>query len=169
LSDYRLKNAVVSQLTSLLTCGADELPQVIARLQDNLKTTQAALKAATQQLLEAEATQLLSASEQRNGIKLIKLVFPNRDAAEIRTLASKLTQTSGVIVLLGTTGERANLVFARSADLSHDMNALLKQSLSHIPEGRGGGQATLAQGGGIANVEQLAAAFDEVERMVLGQ
>ena len=168
LSDYRLKNAVVYQLTSLLTCGIDELPQAITRLQDSLKTAQSALKAATQQLLEAEATQLLASAEERNGIKLIKSVFPNRDAAEIRTLASKLTQTPGVIALLGTTGERANLVFARSADLSHDMNALLKQALARIPEGRGGGQAAMAQGGGNANAEQLTAALDEAERTIAG-
>lgn len=167
LSDYRTKNALVYQLTSALTCAMDEVPQAVQRLQDSLKTTQTALKSATQQLLEYEAVQLLADASDLNGVKIVKMAYPNRDTAEIRTLASKLTQPPGVIALLGTTGERANLVFARSADLSIDMNTLLKQTLTLIEEGRGGGQASLAQGGGIASAEQLTDALDEAERQIL--
>jgi alanyl-tRNA synthetase len=166
LTDYRAKNALIYQLTSALTCGMDEVPQAVQRLQDNLKAIQSALKSATQQLLDYESARLLAEAAEFNGGKLVKVAFADRDAGEIRLLASKLAQTPGVIALLGATDERANLVFARSSDLSTDMNALLKQALALIEGGRGGGQPTLAQGSGSASAEQLNAALDEAERLL---
>jgi alanyl-tRNA synthetase len=166
LQDYRLKNALIYQLTAAFTCAMDELPQSVQRLQDNLKTLQSDLKAANQQLLDYEAAQLLSEASEHNGVKLIKIAFAERDAGDLRLLASRLAQSPGVIALLGTSGERANLVFARSADLSDDMNALLKQTLTLIKNGRGGGQPAMAQGSGMADAPQLQAALDEAAKTV---
>lgn len=167
LHDYRGKNALIYQLMSSLTCGMDELPQAVQRLQDSLKTLQSDLKSARQQLLDDEAARLLSAAPERGGIRLIKFVFQGRDVGEIRLLASRLTQKPGVVALLGTAGERLDLVFARSADLPHDMNALLKQSLTLIDGGRGGGQPALGQGSGAGSLLQLQAALDKAEQSII--
>jgi alanyl-tRNA synthetase len=166
LDDYRAKNALIYQLTSALTCGMGEVPSAVQRLQDNLKTAQSALKSATQQLVDYEAIHWLAMARELAGGKLIKAAFADREAGDIRLLASKLAQTPGVIALLGATGEPAHLVFSRSADLPQDMNTLLKQALALIQEGRGGGQPSLAQGSGSASLEQLNAALDEAERLV---
>lgn len=169
LNDYRIKNTLVYQLTSALTCGMDELPQAVQRLQDSLKTMQSDLKSARQQLLDEEAARLLTAAPEFGRVRLISLAFADRDAAEIRLLASRLTQTAGVIALLGVASERAHLVFARSADLTQDMNALLQQALASIDGGRGGGQSALAQGSGTGTLAQLQAALDAAERVVSAQ
>jgi alanyl-tRNA synthetase len=47
------------------------------------------------------------------------------------------------------------------------MNALLKDVLPHLGEARGGGQPSLAQGGGLkADMAQVQAALDEAEQAV---
>jgi alanyl-tRNA synthetase len=167
LHDYRAKNALVYHLMSALTCGMDELPQAVQRLQDSLKTLQSDLKSARQQLLEDEAARLIAAAPERGGIRLIKTAFEGREATEIRMLASRLTQTPGVVALLGAAGARLDLVFARSADLPQDMNALLRQALTLLDNGRGGGQPALAQGSGTGTLAQLQAALDEAEQNII--
>lgn len=164
LSDYRTKNSLAYQLTAALTVGIDELPAAVQRLQDNLKALQSELKAASQQLLTYEADQILSETPSDNGKRIVSAIFTGRDAGDLRLLASRLTQTVGVLALLATTGDRVHLVFARSADLPTDMNALLKQALTQIEGGKGGGQPALAQGGGIADTEHLQNVIAEVVR-----
>jgi alanyl-tRNA synthetase len=166
LRDYRAKNALIYQLTAALTCAMDELPLSIGRLQENLKTLQSDLKSANQMLLDYEAVQLLAQTDEYHGVKIIRMSFASRDAGDVRLLASRLTETPGVIALLGTSGERASLVFARSADLPDDMNALLKDTLARIEAGRGGGQPGMAQGSGQADAAQLNAALDEAAQTV---
>lgn len=166
LADYRVKNTLAYQLTAALSCGIDELPSAVQRLQDNLKTLQSELKTATQQLLDDEAKQLREAADETNGVRIVHAAFSQRDAGEVRLLAQRLTQALGVIALLGSTGERTNLVFARSPELSDDMNALLKQTLAQIENGRGGGQPTLAQGSGTADLAQLQSALQSAAQTV---
>ena len=66
----------------------------------------------------------------------------------MRRLAQRITQRPQTLALLGVAaGDRAHLIFARSADQGVDVNALLKLVLPLI-EGKGGGTPSLAQGGG---------------------
>ncbi len=164
LRDYREKNIVANQLTADLTCGLGEITAAVARIQEDLKEAQRALKAANGLLLDAEADRLAAEAPDQNGMRVIKLGFAGRDFADVRALATRITQKPGRIALLGTTGEKTQLVFARSADLMQDMNALLKQTLTLLTGGRGGGQAQMAQGGGSGDQAQLAAALDSAER-----
>ena len=60
--------------------------------------------------------------------------------------------------------EAARLVFARSADASGDMNALMRSSCALL-EGRGGGRADMAQGGG-RKVEKIEEAIESAARIL---
>jgi alanyl-tRNA synthetase len=87
-------------------------------------------------------------------IKIITKVFDNRDADSLKHLALALIAHNGVIALLGSRDQgTARLIFARSADASGDMNALMRQACEML-DGRGGGKPDMAQGGG-KNVESL--------------
>lgn len=167
LRDYREKNSIINKLVADLTCASSEVNQAVARLQDDFKQAQRALKVVTNQLLEFEAERLLAATDEQAGVRIIKVIFPARDPGELRLLANRLIAAPGVIALLGTAGDKAHLVLARSTNLSHDMNALLKDVLPHLGEARGGGQPSLAQGGGLkADMAQVQAALDEAEQAV---
>ncbi len=167
LRDYREKNAIVNQLTADLTCSPGEIPASVARIQEDFKAVQRAHKAANGLLLDYEAARLAASAPQQNGVRVVRQNFPDRDFADVRALAARLAQEPGIVALLATSGERAQMVFARSADLPHDMNLLLKGALALIANGRGGGQPPMAQGGGSASPAEIDAALAAAERNLL--
>ena len=167
LRDYREKNAIVNQLTADFTCSMAEITGATTRLQEDMKAAQRALKSATGTLLNYEAAQLSAEAPEQNGMRIVKLNFPNRDFGDVRGLATRITQEPGRVALLAVSGEKAQMVFARSTDLSADMNALLKRVLPLLNGGRGGGQAQLAQGGGTGDEVQVTLALNEAERALL--
>ncbi|MDT8306577.1 MAG: hypothetical protein RRC07_11630, partial [Anaerolineae bacterium] len=119
------------------------------------------------QLLGFEAAALLRENPRRDGIRIVRCAFTDRDPAQLRALASRLAANGGTVVLLGTGGQRAQLVFARAGDAVGQMDDLLQHALSLLEGARGGGTATFAQGGGpvapVARVEQVLA---EAERLL---
>lgn len=170
LRDYRDKNALANQLTAALTCKQDEVPAAVARLQEDFKAVQRSLKAAVQQLIDYEAEQILRDTPETGDLRVVKLAFEDRDAGELRTLAGKLTRSAPLVVLIGTAGEKAHLIFARSEGLPQDMNALFKAVIPLLDGARGGGQAAMAQGGGVpARLDQVRSALDAAEVMLRGQ
>lgn len=159
LCDYRTKHAVVNRLISDLTCGLDELPEAVKRLQQENRVLQQTLKAVREQLIEAEAARLLAQS-QDEGVHVIQVAFSGRDPGELRLLAAHLTAVPQVVALLGSAGEKAHLVLARSTDLNLDMNSALQTALAALGGGRGGGKPDLVQGGGQpASIEAVAGAL----------
>lgn len=160
LRDYGEKNVLANRLTADLSCSLGEVAGAVARLQEDFKAEQRALKAANGLLLDSEAGQLLAQTPLAGNLRVVTGSFPNRDFADVRALASRIVQEAGAVALLAThNGEKAQFVFARSADLPHDMNALLKQMLATLADGRGGGQPQMAQGGGTASEMQVSEAL----------
>jgi alanyl-tRNA synthetase len=170
LADYRDKNNVLTHVAGSFNARYDEVDQAIDRLREDLKQAERALKATGEQLVEYEAEHLLNNSAaERNGFRLIKAAFENRDAGEIRMLASRITQSAGIIALLGASGEKAQIILARSAGLKQDLNPALKRALPLLGNARGGGQPGFTQGGGVkANLAQVQAALDEAEKTIEG-
>lgn len=168
LRDYRDKNRLLNQLSADLTVGYWEMGDALARLRGELQDAQRALKAATKQLLEYEAESLLAGAPVRSGVRMVKAAFEGRGADEVRALASRLTQGEATLVMLGTSGEKAQIILARSADLPLDLNQPLQAALSALGGGRGGGRPEFCQGGGVpAGAAQVEMALGEAERAIL--
>lgn len=168
LRDYRQKNAAVGAAVAALTCGVEEIEGAILALQEDVRGLTRSLKTAGGQLIAYEAERLLGETVETNGIRIVKRNFDRREPLELKHLAMQLVEAPGVIALLGTSGEKAHLVFARSADLPHDMNALIRQAFAQLGAGRGGGQPALAQGGGVpADSTQIQAALSAIEQSIL--
>ncbi len=168
LRDYREKHLILSQLAADLTCSYREVGEALARLRTDVKAAQRALKAATAQLITYEAEHLLAYAVVAGKARIIKAAFESREVGEVRALASRLIEAPGVVALLGIAGEKAQVILARSADLPYDLNTVLQQALAMLGEARGGGRPDFAQGGGVpASLEQVAAALDAAERVLL--
>jgi alanyl-tRNA synthetase len=168
LHDYRLKNAMVNQLAAEFTVGVWGLDQAVARLREENRAIHSELKAARAALLEYEAARLLQEAPVREGVRVISAAFEDRDAKDLRTLAARLASESGVVVLVGAAGEKAQLLLARSEDVSLDMNEALAQALEALGAGRGGGRPDFAQGGGVsADVSQIESALRKAEGFIL--
>lgn len=161
LSDYRQRYTVTSEIASMLTLGLSDIPAAVERLRTDLKAAQSDLKRARTALLDLEMPAMLAEAQSSEGYRLIIRAFDDREASDVRALASKLVQQEGVIALLGAAGDKSMIFCARSADLPHDMNTVLKSALVQFGEARGGGKADFAQGGGIP------AALDQVNTALI--
>ncbi len=168
LRDYREKHLILSQLAADLTCSHREVGEALARLRADVKAAQRALKAATAQLITYQAEHLLAQAVVAGKARIIKAAFEGREVGEVRALASRLIEAPGVVALLGIAGEKAQVILARSADLPYDLNTVLQQALAMLGEARGGGRPDFVQGGGVpASLEQVTAALDTAERVLL--
>jgi alanyl-tRNA synthetase len=157
LADYRRKNELINRVAADLSIGFWELDQAAARLAADNKSLHKQLEDARAQLLEFEARQLLSAAAPRDDYAVVTGVWHDRDMNALRQLAKLLIARAGTVALLGAGGEKPALVFARSADLTLDVSALIREAAKRIG-GRGGGSPDFAQAGGPpANDEQVQA------------
>jgi alanyl-tRNA synthetase len=167
LLDFQVKNTVTNNLMSMLTCGAEEVEAAVERLRDNLKRVNKANNANKKILFEYEITDLLNNAPLHNDVRLIKEIFDGRDVAELRALTNRLIENKGTVVMFGVPGEKVSILMARSDDLAHDMNILIKHVLPMLGNAGGGGRPNFAQGGGVrADKTQVEYALQEAERVL---
>jgi alanyl-tRNA synthetase len=107
-----------------------------------------------------------------DGTRVVAHVFDARDGASLtydaeflKKLAHALMAKPRTIALLASRDkDAARLIFARSADASADMNALMREACALL-DGRGGGKPDMAQGGG-KNLARLDEAMERAVREV---
>ncbi len=147
LADYRDKNRAVNELASQFSVGGWELTEAVKRLAEEAKSNRRDLNAAKNRLLDYEAVELLAKAKQHDNVRVVRKIFTDREGDEVRRLALRLKESTGCVALLGLAGKKAQLFFARSADLPYDMNDLLQRACWAVGGG-GGGQRDFSQGGG---------------------
>lgn len=152
LRDYARLNAATIALQESLSASRYEVLPAAQKLMAKAKAGAKFLQEAQSKLIGYEAAELLaSVPMEADGTRRIVKAFENRDANELRLLAKQLTAAPKTVALLGASGEKCALVFARSKDAAGDMNVLLKQAfavLSPAGKAKGGGSRDFAQGGG---------------------
>jgi alanyl-tRNA synthetase len=149
LTDYRRVNRTARDVAAMFSAGRDDAPASVARLLEENKRLVRRVRALEEIASRVEAVELLSEAKVfGGGIKLCARVFEDRDAESLKNLAQALISHPSTVALLGSIEqEAARVVFARSADSPGDMNALMKEACQLL-NGRGGGRADIAQGGG---------------------
>jgi alanyl-tRNA synthetase len=149
LSDYRRINHTARSVAAMFSVGRDEAPASVARLLEENKQLTRRIRAMEEITARVEAEELLSEARiLSDGVKLCARVFENRDAESLKKLAQAIIAHPATIALLGSREtDAARLIFARSQDSPGDMNALLREACQTL-DGRGGGRADMAQGGG---------------------
>jgi alanyl-tRNA synthetase len=149
LSDYRRANQTSRSVAAMFSVGRDDAPASVARLLEENKQHVRRIHAMEEITARVEAEELLKeARDLDDGTRLCARVFENRDAESLKKLAQAIIAHPNTIALLGSREtDAARLIFARSQDSPGDMNALLSEACQMI-DGRGGGRADMAQGGG---------------------
>ncbi|MGE0126943.1 MAG: DHHA1 domain-containing protein [Blastocatellales bacterium] len=165
LDDYRAANKTAEAIARKFSVGREEAEAAVARSLDENKRLSRRVRELAELAAKAEAQQLVESVGVSNGLRVVVRIFDDREFEELKLLAHRLVDGDGVIALLALKeGEMARLVFARSADVSADMNAAMKIACEKLG-GRGGGKPDFAQGGG-SNLAELNSALEMARTMV---
>ena len=146
LMDYRQKNKVILESSSLLSRPFTELRDGIVVIKEQVKELSRDNKLLKQELNQYKAEASYTNAPEYRGIKVVKEIFVNEDFSDIASLASSIANKESVVVLYANKGQKAQLIFTCSTDADLDMNSILKETLPMI-NGTGGGNKFRAQGG----------------------
>jgi alanyl-tRNA synthetase len=109
-------------------------------------------------LASFEAEALASRATSRGGAAVVAAAMDGWDANGLKLIASHVVSRPGRLVALVSSPEPASIVVARSADVTADAAAILRQVTGRFG-GKGGGRPELAQGGGLSGVATEIVAF----------
>ncbi|MBU0511887.1 MAG: alanyl-tRNA editing protein [Chloroflexi bacterium] len=148
LHDYRRVLRSIQQASADLSVHQDELREAITRIQEEAKTSRRELKQARGELMQIEADRLWESTPELDGVRRIAAHWVERSFADVRAVASRLRERPHTLLLLAVSEEKGvRIVCARSDDLVDlDAAAILRAAMEPLG-GRGGGSATMAQGG----------------------
>ncbi len=159
LADYRRANKTARAVAALFSSGRDDAARLTARMLEENKELRQRVRGLEAIAATVEAEELYQNTQPASdGVRIIARVVDGRDPESLKHLALALISHPKTVALLGSGDkETARLVFARSADAPGDMNALMREACAML-DGRGGGKADLAQGGG-KKIEKLSEAI----------
>lgn len=160
LGDYQQKNSILQQVSNRLSLPASA---VLQGIENQLLKTEAISKeliSVKQEYYRNLATTLSQQGEIIGRNKLIVHTLTKVTPNEISSIAKELVNTPHTIACIcGTNADetKVHLVFSASPDVPLSMNHELKNILPLL-NGKGGGSAQSAQGGG-SNIDQLPTAL----------
>jgi alanyl-tRNA synthetase len=138
----RQANYTLAGISQTISAAPFETAAAVRTLWDEHQKLRKQAEDLEAQLLDYEAAQFPVTDGQAVA------VFRNRGIEKLKMLATKICARPDTIALLADEGDQLRVVFARSADSTVDVAALLKKTLERFG-GRGGGRPNLAQGGGL--------------------
>jgi len=151
---FRASFDSVTTLATQMSIHPNDLVSSVERQGEQLRAAQKELQTLRQKLIPLEAQELLHQARPQAGVRLVQAAFDGRPPGELRLLANELKAQPGVVSILAAyDGAKVSLVVASGPDSRVDAQALLRRLLAPL-NGRGGGDRSLAQGGGPAAVEQ---------------
>jgi alanyl-tRNA synthetase len=159
-SDRQNLEAIARQFS----VGLSEAPARVERSIQEARQLRKAMQLKNRALAGLLAKELYARSGQRGAFRVVKHLLQDEEMEFLKLLAQSILAQGPCVVLLGSRGERANLVFAQSEESSLDLRVILSECCPLI-EGKGGGTRTLVQAGG-ENVALLQEALDLAERHI---
>lgn len=144
LAEFRRIEQTLTQLAASLNVSAANVPLAVAHLASELVITQNELETVRGTIVSFEAEALAASAEAVGSVRAVHRVYADRDAAALRQLAKLVVARPGYVALLGTAGNKAQLIFARSANVRHDLTAPMRIAAQML-NAQAGGQAALVE------------------------
>ena len=155
LEIYRQMYDSLAGVSAQMSIAWQDIPEMVNRQSVQLSGLQKELQSLRQASVRYEARELVESAEDLQGIKLVRATLPNRPVGELRLLAEELKKIPQVVSYLASyDGQKISLIVTCADNTNQDARQLLLHQLVPI-QGRGGGDARLAQGGGVASQEQF--------------
>ena len=165
LVDASQRRGLLAEAAGLLDSGVHDVPDLVLRMQDALRSAEKELNAQGEALVRFQARELLAAAETAASVRLVAREMADAEPASVQNLARALAAEPCVVALLGCAQRgKGTVVFARSQDLSLHVGNLLRDTLKQFGGG-GGGRPDFAQGGGVA-AEKLTAVLEAAAEAV---
>jgi alanyl-tRNA synthetase len=172
---FREDEVLLDQVAGGLKTSRSELPNVISKLQDELKKAKREADALRLKIASGAINASSSNGDEArdvSGVRVLAREASGLDAAGMRQLSDTLLARikSGVVVVGRSTDGKVSLIVRTSSDLTSKVPAgqVIKE-LAPIVGGRGGGKADMAEGGGTLPEklgEALEASYSVVERLL---
>lgn len=150
IADYARKHELLLQAAAIYSTDIGQVPELLARAQEQVKTLQRQVDELSLRLLRFEVEEIAATASDIQGHQVIVQRWADRSVEAVKTLANLLQARPNTIALLATTaGGRSTVIFAASEDVEAHMGNLLRDALKAFG-GSGGGRPDFAQGGGVA-------------------
>jgi len=163
----RKDHDLLKTLGKLHSAHPHELPRLLEKIQDERSTLARENGRLREQMLEIEALDLTNRAERRDGKAIVKRRYSDRNLESVKLLAQKVAALPGGVAILGLEQNEAQVVVARSADVTGNCGAAIKEFAAKFG-GKGGGRPEIAQAGGIPR-DSLDAWLDALEQYFLNQ
>ncbi|HEX9181138.1 MAG TPA: DHHA1 domain-containing protein, partial [Burkholderiales bacterium] len=171
LHHIQQQEAKLEEIAERLKAPAQELPQKIAQIVDNVKALEKELARLRSKLASGQGGDLASQAVDVKGVKVLAAAVDGADAKTLREAVDKLKDRlkSAAVVLASTEGGKVTLIAGVTADLTAKVKA--GDLVGHVAAkvgGKGGGRPDMAQGGGT-DPSRLPEALDSVGDWVAGR
>ena len=122
LEDVRRKNAVVRKTGQMLSVKIEQVPDAVARLQNEITALNARVKEKTMALYDAQLPQFLSTARVlADGSRLVIITPEECNAVDARLLLQKVTGMDNLLVgVFYEANGRVNYLFGHSANVNAD-------------------------------------------------
>ncbi|HET9701307.1 MAG TPA: alanine--tRNA ligase, partial [Burkholderiales bacterium] len=162
------QEAKLEEIAERLKAPAQELPQKIAQIVDNVKALEKELARLRSKLASGQGGDLASQAVEVKGVKVLAAAVEGADAKTLREAVDKLKDKlkSAAVVLASTEGGKVTLIAGVTADLTAKVKA--GDLVGHVAAkvgGKGGGRPDMAQGGGT-DPSRLPEALESVSAWV---
>ena len=156
VASHRRLRDVVSGLQRQLTVAPHEIGAAIERFQAEARANQKTVRQLRETLAAHDAGPLAAAAEDLGAFRRVIVTREGWDLAALKTLAAAIAAHPRCVAVIIGDDTPVPVVAARSADVTFDAGAWIKEITAALG-GRGGGRPELAQGGVAASVDQVVA------------
>lgn len=160
IKDYQRKHKILKNLSLSLTVGLNELCDSILKMKEELLSERKRTAKLEEKLIDFEIKEILSSQE---GI-LVKKIFEGMDLKNLRKIASRIISLRKCVIMIGSRGEKGNLIIACTEGMPLDLREFLGMAEEKL-KGKGGGAKNFIQVGGETKL--LEHAIKEIEREIL--